>query len=109
MKTNSKEEFAEKWFWKQPRFDGMPRFHFKNEIYFVREKDGSVTVIQVRFFPETNSVPDTVCEWHSKTYFDFNVPDLEWCSVLAAVSKEGSSAISYEKAKELHHVPYPKP
>lgn len=101
MKTNSKEESAKDWFWKG-RFIDRPVFHLKDGIYFVREKDRSVTVIKVQFFPETNMVPDTECEWNPRVDFEFNVPTLEWCSVIAAVSKQGANADSYDEAKKLH-------
>lgn len=99
---NDKQKFAEEWFWKQPKFENKPRFHFEDGVWFIRMKNRSVTILQVKFFPETNSVPDDQCEWNPKLYFEMEIPVLSWCSILAAMSLEGSNADSYKKATELH-------
>lgn len=100
---NVKLEEAKKRFWSQARFYGVNPFHYKDGIYFIRHsRDRSVTILEVHFHPETNSVPDTQCEWECNLRFEINVDEHSWPSVVAAVSGKGSDADTWQIATDLH-------
>ena len=68
--------------------------HWSDGLYFKRDDMGSV---HIRIYGSDDRMggPDK----------EFSIPSNEWCSIMAAVSREGENSASYQAALALHTMP----
>lgn len=72
-----------------------PGYHSGNGWYFMRLEDGSVRIRKVAMSGGKVLAPYCVV-------FEVTIPSAEWVSVVAAVAKDGGTAIEYERAEHVH-------
>lgn len=65
-------------------------FHWRDDIYFYRTKNGDV---QITSFGQYNNCPQEK-QW--------TIPAAEWASIVSSVSRVGETAESYQQALEFH-------
>lgn len=65
-------------------------FHWRGGLYFRRLPEGSV---RITYFHTYNSFP---------TYAAFEIPSLEWASVISTVSEIGETSDNYKNAIKFH-------
>jgi len=77
-------------------------FHWQNNIYFGRRKNGSVRMIKFKQnqadWPNAELVHPT-----EETDFDLIIPDNHWGSIVASVSHAGEEDRRWYQAMEFHN------
>lgn len=69
-------------------------FHWKDGWFFTRLQNGDVEITK----RETTHVGSPVLQ-------AVIIPALEWCSILASVTRGGETSVSFAAARELHIPP----
>lgn len=67
-------------------------FHWNHGFFFQRQDDGSVTIAKYPLFPD-----NSVLEW------EYTMPENEWASIVASVSKNGETGESWRQARAFHN------
>lgn len=76
-------------------------FHWQDNIYFGRCKDGSVRILkfpnrQVDFWPDADGE-------YPEAEIDLTIPDNSWGSIVASVSHAGEENRRWYQAMEFHN------
>lgn len=75
-------------------------FHWQDETYFGRRKDGSVRVL--KFKEPFGGWPDPEAEYPN-TEIDLTIPDGHWGSIVASVSHAGEEDGRWYQAMAFHN------
>lgn len=65
-------------------------FHLNDNWFFMRQKDGSVLI---RHFVDNDS---------AETDVKLEIPAVGWCSIVASVSSEGETRLTWDLVVALH-------
>lgn len=89
--------------WERLGISNARRFHFRDDIYFIR-KDQDVTLIKIHCRQETTSIEYSVNNCEVVIDFELTIDPNSWASIVASMSKEGETTESWNKALDFHGV-----
>jgi len=74
----------------QAQREAIKGFHWQNDIYFIRQNDGSVKVMQI-------------VDWnYTPNFTEWVIPPMHWASIVCSVSAEGETTDRWNAAQDFH-------